>query len=384
MHRMNQHSSACASYRSPPTSVGLVAVVALAACGDADPCAERVPGTLCTLAGTGDAAFNGDGMRARDTALYLPSQVRRGPDGLLYVMDFNNHRIRKIDDRGLVSTIAGDGFHAAASDGVAAIDSSLENPIDFDFLPDGRLVFVAYHDPRVFVIEHDQTLRVIAGSSLVAERGDEGDGLPPTFARFMELAGIAVAPDGAIYLADSTANRVRVIANGTIQTFAGAGGGPAYSGDGGPATDARLDSPTALAVDTAGSVFVTDRGNCVVRRIDNTGMISTITGTGTRGFSGDGGPAALAALSHPDGIAVAGDGSLYIADRVNSRIRRIGTDGSIETIAGTGVRGTDGDGGPAAMAQLGYVSRIQIDADGGLLIADQSNHVVRKILPPLP
>src|SRR5690606_27956912 len=128
------------------------------------------------------------------TAFYLPSQIRRGPDGLLYVMDFNNQRVRRIEADGTVTTVAGEGFHAGATEGIRAIDSALENPIDFDFLPDGRLIFVAYHGPRVFVIHHDGFLLVISGDVFTADRGNEGDGGPAKFARFRQLAGIAVGP----------------------------------------------------------------------------------------------------------------------------------------------------------------------------------------------
>ncbi len=355
--------------------------IAASGCASQDPCAEGVPGTVCPIAGTGDMAFNHDGLPATETAFFLPSEVRRGPDGLLYIMDFNNQRIRRIELDGTVSTIAGDGFHAGAIEGSVATDSSLENPIDFDFLPDGRLVFVSYHDPRVLMIDHDGTLQLVAGNAQPGIRGDEGDGGPADQAQFIETVGITVAPDGAIYISDPMANRVRVIRDGMIDTLAGTGfaGG---LGDGGPAKAAALNEPSALTLDATGNLYISDAANCTVRRITPDGTISSVAGSNVHGYSGDGGPALVATLALPDGIAVGPDGTLYIGDRFNSRVRKVTPDGTITTIAGTGTRGYSGDGGPAVEAELGYISRVQLDSDGGLLISDQSNSTIRKILPP--
>lgn len=358
---------------------------AASGCTEDPVCTRGAPGTVCAVAGTGELAFVRDGMPAARTAFYLPSETRRGPDGLLYVMDFNNMRLRRIESNGTVSTIAGDGFHAGATEGVPATASSLENPIDFDFLPDGRVIFVSYHDPRVLVIDADHTLVRVAGNAQPGVRGNEGDGGPANAAQLVEIAGIAAAPDGAIYLSDDAAHRIRVVRGGTIDTLAGTGVA-GYLGDGGPAQAAAINQPTALALDRAGNLYFTDTAAHVVRRIATDGTIATIAGTGDKGFSGDGGPAIAAQLDHPDGIAVAdGDGgpTLYIGDSLNTRIRRVGPDGGISTLAGTGTKGMTGNGGPARDADFGYLSRIQLDSDGGLLVSDQSNSCIRKIVGPL-
>lgn len=362
--------------------LGLTASGSWGCSGAADVCAHQAPGTVCPVAGTGELAFNRDGLPAAQTAFYLPSEVRRGPDGLLYVMDFNNMRLRRIEVNGTVSTIAGDGFHAGATEGAKATESSLENPIDFDFLPDGRVVFISYHDPRVLVIDRDGTLLRLAGMAQPGVSGNEGDGGPATSAQFIELAGIAVAPDGAIYVSDDMAHRVRVIRDGMVDTLAG-NGQPGWLGDGGPAHDAALAAPSALALDAAGDLYLSDPGVHVIRKVSRDGVITTVAGSGQRGFAGDGGAAIDAQLAGPDGIAVGDGGALYIGDRLNSRVRKIAPDGTISTIGGTGVRGMTGDGGPARAAEFGYVSRVQLDSDGDLLVSDQTNSCIRKILSPL-
>ncbi len=346
-----------------------------------DLCTANSPGIVCEVAGNGQQSFNSDGLPALETALYLPSEARRGPDGLVYIMDFNNFRMRRIEADGTVSTVVGDGSHAGAIEGVLATSSSLESPIDFDFMPDGRLVFVSYHDPRVMLVDTDGMLKLIAGSSLQGVRGNDGDGGPADQARFFELSGIAVAPDGSIFVSDDSANRVRVIRNGTIDTYAG-NGSRAYAGDGGLAKDANLSEPTALSLDAAGNLFVADAGNHVIRKISPDGIISTVAGNGARGFSGDGGPASNAQLAGPDGIAVGPDGTLFIGDRFNSRVRMVTPDGTISTIAGTGTRGLSGQYGPAREAEFNYLTRVQLDSDGGLFVADQANSCVRKIQAP--
>jgi sugar lactone lactonase YvrE len=336
---------------------------------------------VCPLAGTGELGFNRDGLPGPATDLYLVSAARRGPaDGLVYLMDFNNMRLRFLDQAGLVRTAIGSGFHAVADTSVPAVDSPLENPIDFAFLPDGRLVFVSYHDPRVLVLGEDGFLEAIAGTGEVGLRGNEGDFESPLRAMFIQLDGIAVAPDGTIYVSDSLAHRVRRIRDDVITTVAG-NGDAAYSGDGGPGIEASLNWPTALELDDAGNLYIADAHNNAVRRLDPDGTLHTIAGTGAPGYGGDGGPATAAMLDQPNGLALAPDGTIYVADRGNFRIRRISPDGTIDSFAGTGVEGFAGDGGPASAAQFGYVARLSLDGDG-LLVADQSNGTVRRIAFP--
>ncbi|HET6611204.1 MAG TPA: hypothetical protein VFG83_04415 [Kofleriaceae bacterium] len=371
------------------TSITLAITILLAACGgggsidsDAsdggveDPCAAEVPGTVCGVAGTGELGFNHDGKPPLETDFFLVSRSWRGPDGLLYFADFNNWRMRVLGEDGLIHTIAGNGVHAGGFTGDPAIESPLENLNDFVFLPDGRLAMVFFEDPRVLIIDGEGILHSIAGTGAMGTVGDEGDGGDPLQASFMELRGIAVGPDGAIYLSDAKANRVRVIRDNIITTVAG-NGADTYDGDGGPATDAGLKFPTAVTVDAEGDLYIADSLHNVIRRVTPDGIIETVAGTGEEGFSGDGGPATEARLNQPTGIAVDADGTMYIADRSNFRVRRVTPDGIISTIAGTD-EGYSGDGGPATEAQFGYLGRLNFDGRS-LLVADQSNGCIRRI-----
>lgn len=354
----------------------LILAVLLPACSppdEAPPCEGE--GVICHLAGTGEAAFNGDGLAPADTALNLPSAARLGPDGLLYVMDFNNMRLRCRIGGGVIDTVVGNGVHAFAFHNTNALESPLENPIDFDFLPDGRIVLVSLHDPRVLLIDHDGTLLAIAGTGDV---GDGGDGRPADTAKFNELAAIAVAADGSIFVSDDEANRIRVIRpDGNVYAYAGTGE-KGDGGDGGPAVDAQLFHPEGLALDSHDNLYVADSFNHRIRRIDaTTGIITTVAGTGTGGLSGDGGPATEAALLWPRGVSVAPDGRLYIADTFNHRVRRIEDDGTIVTVAGTS-EGHAGDGGLATAAKLKGPAYLEV-TDEALYIPDMQNQVVRVV-----
>ena len=350
---------------------------ALAGCEDR-PCADS-PGDVCLLVGTGEYGFNRDGLAPTATDLFLVSAARRGPDGLVWFMDFNNQRLRRIGADGLVETVIGGGFHAIADTTAPLLVTPLENPIDFAFLSDGRPVFVSYHDPRVLTIGADGTLESLAGADEgeVGTIGDEGDGGPATAALFIQLDGIAVAPDDTIYVSDSKANRVRRIQGGVITTVAGTGE-KAWTGDGGPGTAAALHWPTALELDASGALWIADTFNHAIRRLGPDGTITTVAGSGVEGAGGDGGPATAATLNQPFGVALDEDGALFLADRGNFKVRRVGTDGIIETIAGRGTEGASGDGGPATRATFGYLARVALD-DDGLLIADQSNAKVRRL-----
>src|ERR1051326_5130759 len=207
--------------------------------------------------------------------------------------------------------------------------------------------------------------------------GYSGDGGSATSAQLNAPFSIAVDSAGNIYIAEWSNNRVRKVStSGTITTFAGTGAG-GFGGDGGPATDAALNSPEGVAVDAAGNVYIADAFNNRIRKVDPSGIITTIAGNGNPGYTGDG-PALSAGLNDPSGVAVDKNGNVYVADNSNHRIRKI-SGGTISTIAGTGVGGFSGDGGPATKAQVFNPTHLTIDGAGNLYIADYSNNRVRKI-----
>jgi sugar lactone lactonase YvrE len=221
----------------------------------------------------------------------------------------------------------------------------------------------------------DGTIVRVAGST----PGFAGDGGPASAAQLNAPADVAFAGPTSFAIADTGNDRIRQVRpDGTIVTVAGSTRG--FSGDGGPATSAQLDRPAGLAVQADGSLLVADTFNQRIRRVGQDGDIETVAGTGARGSRGDGGPAVAAELQQPGGIAVLPGGGYVVADTANHRIRRIGPDGVITTIAGT-TRGFSGDGGPARSAQLDQPSDVAVDGDGSILVADTGNHRVRRIAP---
>jgi sugar lactone lactonase YvrE len=209
--------------------------------------------------------------------------------------------------------------------------------------------------------------------------GFSGDGGPATSAQLYNPYGVAVDTAGNLFIADATNNRVRkVTPGGVISTVAGNGTG-GYSGDGGPATAAQLYSPTGVAVDTAGNLFIADPGNYRVRKVTPGGVIGTVAGNGYQGHSGDGGPATAAQLYYPYGVAVDTAGDLFIADTNNYRVRKVTPGGVISTVAGNGTPGFSGDGGPATSAWLYMPFGVAVDTAGNLFIADYGNNRIRKV-----
>jgi sugar lactone lactonase YvrE len=227
---------------------------------------------------------------------------------------------------------------------------------------------------QVFEITVGGVVTVIAGNGT---QGFSGDGGPGAAAELNAPMSVAMAADGTLYIADTGNQRIRTVQNGNISTVAGSGA-RGFAGDGGLATAAALNHPVALALDATGALLICDQGNERVRRISG-GQIATIAGNGVQGFAGDGGIASSAELNEPSGIAVSADGRIFIADTSNQRVRVVGTNGTISTIAGTGVAGVSGDGGPAAAAQLSRPVALAIDAGNNLFVVDENNHRLRRI-----
>ncbi len=240
----------------------------------------------------------------------------------------------------------------------------------------GHLFIADTDDYRIRKVTPNGVISTIAGNGVV---GFSGDGGPATAAQLANPFGVAVDTSGKLYISDSGNARIReVTPDGIITTIAG-NGTTGFSGDGGPAIAAQLYIPRRMAVDDRGNLYVADLFNSRIRKVTPDGVISTIAGNGKSGFSGDGGPAGAAQLFVPSAVAVDGLGNLFIADEGNSRIRKVTPDGVISTIAGNGIVGFSGDGGPATAAQLAGSSGVAVDSLGNLFIADTSNSRIRKV-----
>jgi YD repeat-containing protein len=292
----------------------------------------------------------------------------------------------------IITSMAGHGELGFGGDGGPALRADIGNPFGVAFASDGTLYIAQEYIGQEYLgrirrVAPNGTITSVAGNATVGgSAGFSGDGGPATQAAIRGPSGIAVAPDGSFYFADSINQRIRRVGiDGIITTVAG-NGTRGFTGDGSPATQATLLNPTGLALAPDGSLYIADRNNDRIRRVGPDGIITTVAGNGYIGlsgdrFSGDGGPATQAGLFNPYGVALAPDGSLYIADLSNHRIRRVGPDGIITTVAGNGVAGSSGDGGPATQASLRNPQAVAVTPDGGLYIADTDNHRIRRVDP---
>ncbi|MDX1979734.1 MAG: hypothetical protein SFV51_05665 [Bryobacteraceae bacterium] len=332
--------------------------------------------TINTIAGTGTAGFSGDNGPATEAAFNNPVYLAIDAAGNLIVADWRNHRVRRIDALGVVTTIAGTGAAGFSGDGGPATQATLNGAIGVCIDPAGNIYVNDDFNNRIRRIAPNGTITTFAGNGA---RVHGGDGGPATSASFN--IGLRCASDstGNIYVAEQGAHRIRRIStSGAITTIAGTGA-QGFSGDGGPATAAALNNPTALTVDRNGDIYFSDQYNHRIRRISTAGTITTVAGTGTPGFSGDGGPATSANLNFPGAMVTDSNGDLYFTDGPNWRVRKINAAGVISTVAGNGARGFAGDGGPPLSASFNGEFGIALDAQGNLYIADTDNHRVRKI-----
>lgn len=384
------------------------ALLGLAACeGEPDPtptpnppappaCAG--PGTICTIAGTGDRAFNGDGRPAAQTALYWPTDLEFSPDGRPYLVDWNNHRIRRVEVDGTVRTVIGSDLPGDGppdqSDmkpgGAPGIDVELNHPTDLQFMPDGALLVAAWHNHKIRRLDPASGRVTVVCGSLP---GYTGMHEVATSALLNQPKSIAIDSKQNIFVADSRNQRIRVInPDGIIDSVAGTGR-RGFAGDGGQpgladfAMQEANDNPEpggSITVDGEGRVYLADTFNHRIRRIDfAASTVTTIAGNGTMGFSGDGGPATEAALNLPRDLELGPDGRLYLADTNNHRIRVIDlTTGIITTFAGSGQAGFAGDGGSAQAASFSRPFGIAFDRDGNLHVADTFNNRIRKVVRP--
>lgn len=301
--------------------------------------------------------------------------------GILVAAPFANV-VRLVGADGTVSTVAGTGAAGFSGDGGPATAARLSFVHGAAAMPDGGYVLADLGNERIRRVRRDGTIVTVAGTGV---RGFAGDGGPATAAELADPRGVATFPDGRILIPDTGNDRVRLVRlDGTIVTVAG-NGVRGFAGDGGPATSAALNQPFGVAPLPDGGFLVDDSGNDRIRLVSPSGRIATVAGTGTRGFSGDGGPATSAELNGAHNLAPLADGFL-IADTFNDRIRLV-RDGTITTLAGSRVRGFGGDGGPATAAELDRPKAVAVTADGAVLVGDSENDRVRRVdagLRPVP
>lgn len=341
--------------------------------------------TVVRVAGNGNYGYSGDGGPATNASLKHPGGIAAGPDGSIYVTDFSDSRIRRVGPDGIITTVAGNGNKFYGGDGGPAISASLDGPYRITVGPDGSIYFIDtnYYSnaSRIRRVGPDGIITTVAGNG-----GNDygGDGGLATYTSLYSLSGIAVGSDGSIYIAGGNSIR-RVAPDGIITTVAG-NGNFGYGRDGVPAISASLYWPSGLAVGPDGSIYFADVGNnppdSRIRRVGPDGIITTVAGNGYRGYSGDGGSATSASLFCPTDVAVGPDGKIYISDSDNDRIRLVGAKGIITTLAGGG--NYDGDGGPATSTAIIMPTRIALGPDGSIYFAGNWNSYVRRVVSAWP
>jgi len=339
--------------------------------------------TITTYAGNGIQGSTGDGGRATKAALVPPTAVATDPSRNLYVTTGN--AIRKVSASGIITIVAGSGIPGYEGDGGSATQAKflfsplglpVPGPEGIAAADDGNLYITDSGNNRIRKLDVNGTVSTVVGTGT---RGYGGDGGPAQLAVLADPRGIAVDRFGNIVVADTGNHRIRKVdRSGVISTIAGTGR-QGFSGDGSSAAAADLNTPMGLAIDTEGNVFVADAGNDRVRRISPSGVIDTVAGTVKGSFSGDGAAATAARLRFPVSVAIAPSGSLYIADSDNNRIRKVDLRNNISTVAGTGESGYGGDAGPAKGGKLNRPVGVAVDSSGALYIADAGNNRVRRV-----
>lgn len=313
-------------------------------------------------------------VQATAAPLAAPAQIAYDSAGNLYIADLNDNVIRKVDLAGIVTTVAGTGEQGFAGDGRPAISALLDSPAGVAIDAAGNIYIADTHNQRVRKVNNG-TITTIAGTGVAGFSGDNG---AAGAAQLSNPTALAVDANGNLYIADTDNHRIRKISGTTITTVAG-DGEQIFSGDGGAAIAAGIDSPNGVAVDAAGKIYIADTHNQRIRVVDAGGNISTLAGNGSKSYGGDGRAATSALLARPRGLSVDAQGSIYVADSDNNRIRLITASGNIATVAGNGSQGFAGDGGPAVNAILDTPRAPAAQAAGVFAFSDTYNQLVRGV-----
>jgi sugar lactone lactonase YvrE len=343
-------------------------------------------GDINTLAGNGTHGYSGDGGAAGSAELNYPWGDAVDSSGNIYIADEENQRIRKITaSTGVISTVAGDGQEGFSGDGGAATSAALYYPVGVAVDGSGNIYIADCDNERIRkVTASTGVITTVAGTGTAGYSGDGGAAIS---AKLDAPEGVTVDANGNIYIADEANQRIRKVtaSTGIITTVAGIGTA-GYSGDGGAATSAKLNYPQGVAVDANDDIYIADFQNSRIRKVSaSTGVITTVAGTGAAGYSGDDGAATSAKLDEPEGVAVDALGNIYIADTFNYRIREVTVStGIINTVAGDGSEGYSGDGGAATSAKLNQPRGAAVDAGLNIYISDSYNQRIRAVGGPTP
>ncbi len=390
LHRESKRTSAAAR-------CGVALLLCASGCAaDAARCPDAT-GVVCTWAGNGKLGFNGDGQALTESDFYWPIDLTIDQDLGTYIVDWNNHRVRKVTKKGTLETVIGTDFVGDGPDdlsdqqppGAPGTDVNLNHPTEIVPMPDGTMTLVAWHNHKLR--RYDPRTGLVTVSCGGAP-GFSGDGGSARKAKLNQPSQLAVSDDGVQYVLDQRNQVIRRIdADDVITTLAGTPVTPGFAGDGGPADQAELSFPAGsnpqpaggLALDGKGKLYVADTLNNRIRVIDlESGEITTVAGTGEAGFGGDGGPALSAKLNSPHKLTFGPDGRLYVGDQLNNRIRAIDLKkGTITTVAGNGKQGFNGDGMPPEDTQLNKPIGVSFDQDGAMYVIDTYNSRIRRVLP---
>jgi hypothetical protein len=328
---------------------------------------------ISTVAGGGIASYSGDGAAATNAGIGSPYGVAVDTASNIFISDYYNSRVRKVGANGIITTVAGNGTFGYSGDGGQATNASLSAPRGIAVDGSGDLFMADYWNNCIRKVAANGIITTVAGNGSGAYSGDNG---AATNATLYFPQGVAVDAAGDLFIADTGNSRIRKVGtNGIITTVAGGGTG----GDGGLATSASLYGPGDVVLDAVGDLFIADNGNNRVRKVGTNGIITTVAGNGFVGYAGDNGSATNASLTSPVALALDVIGNIFIVDNGNNRIREVGTNGIISTVAGNGTAGFSGDGGAASNAMLSSPAAVVLDANENLYVADKNNNRIREV-----